>query len=148
MALILHVVIHSVNAITYVLIISICTCCTRRLYSMQFIITVLKKTASSRELITMSWTECSTAYRVFSLGTHVRILPLHGRHAGVQQRTVVNWEKALSPSLWDWQRQLTIQVLHITTQITTSSVYANLVQVALCVTLCNRFQLIALGLRV
>ena len=30
-------------------------------------------------------------------------------------------------------RQLTVQVLHITTQITTSSVYANLVQVALCV---------------
>ena len=30
------------------------------------------------------------------------------------------------------RRQLTVQVLHITTQITTSSVYANLVQVALC----------------
>ena len=31
--------------------------------------------------------------REFSLGTHVRILLLHGGHAGVQQSTVVNWEK-------------------------------------------------------
>ena len=35
----------------------------------------------------------------FSLGTHVRILPLHNEHAGVQQCTVVNGEKALSLSL-------------------------------------------------
>ena len=38
----------------------------------------------------------------FSLGTYVRILPLHNEHAGVQQRqqcTVVNGEKALSDSL-------------------------------------------------
>ena len=36
----------------------------------------------------------------FSLVAYVRILPLHGGHAGVQQCTVVNGEKALSPSLW------------------------------------------------
>ena len=39
-------------------------------------------------------------YRVFSPYTHVHILPLHGRPAGVQQHTVFNWEKVLSPSLW------------------------------------------------
>ena len=36
----------------------------------------------------------------FSLNAHVRILLSHGGHAGVQQHTVVNGEKALSPSLW------------------------------------------------
>ena len=31
---------------------------------------------------------------------HIHILPLHSGRAGVQQRTVVNGEKALSLSLW------------------------------------------------
>ena len=36
----------------------------------------------------------------FLLGAHVCILPLHGGRFGVQQRTVVIGEKALSLSLW------------------------------------------------
>ena len=43
---------------------------------------------------------CNVYYRVFSPYAHIRILLLHGQHAGVQQPTAVNWEKALSPSLW------------------------------------------------
>ena len=62
----------------------------------------------------------------FSLGAHIHILLLHGGRVGVQQRTVVNGEKGHS-------RQLTVQVLHIKTQITASSIYADLGQVALCV---------------
>ena len=43
---------------------------------------------------------CNMYYRVFSPYAHICILLLHGRHAGVQQPIAVNWEKALSPSLW------------------------------------------------
>ena len=43
----------------------------------------------------------------------VRILPLYGSHAGVQRRTVVNWEKALSSSLWGDTQKLPEQGSHI-----------------------------------
>ena len=72
------------------------------------------------------------AKRVFSLYAHIRILPLHGEHAGVLQHSG-QLEKSTFAVAMGQRRQLTVQVLHITTQIPTSLVYANLVHVALCV---------------
>ena len=45
------------------------------------------------EVLSSLWLATPTRYRVFTEFLHARILPLHGRHAGVQQHTVVNGEK-------------------------------------------------------
>ena len=56
---------------------------------------------------TANLTQCGEKSLIFSSlfivcfhHTRTSVLLSHGRHAGVQQHTVVNWEKALSPSLW------------------------------------------------